>query len=140
MDEEWVDFAALVWKEETRPDPSTKASIRNPHNRSDKKLYRIHYLDMRIGDMLEIILKRGRERFDGAKPPFHFSWWYCIKVRPFFVKPAGRETSVCIYHLRFDLMVEALYVFYKRLRDAKVCTCTFPNIKYPADMRRTIVC
>ena len=140
MDEEWVDFAALVWKEETRPDPSTKASIRNPHNRSDKKLYRIHYLDMRIGDMLEIILKRGLERFAGAKPPFHFSWWYCIKVRPFFVKPAGRETSVCIYHLRFDLMVEALYVFYKRLRDAKVCTCTFPNIKYPADMRRTLVC
>ena len=140
MEEEWIDFAALVWKEETRPDPSTKNSIRNPHKRSDKKLYRIHYLDMRIGDMLEIILRRGREKFADADPPFHFSWWYCIKVRPFFVKPAGRETSVCIYHLRFDLIVEALYVFYKRLRDAKVCSCVFPNIKYPADYRRTLVC
>ena len=47
---------------------------------------------------------------------------------------------MCIYHLRFDLLVEALYVFYKRLRDAKVCTCGFPNIRYPADLRRTLVC
>lgn len=56
------------------------------------------------------------------------------------MKPAGRETSVCIYHLRFDLLVEALYVFYKRLRDAIACCCSFPNIKYPADFRRSLVC
>lgn len=37
-------------------------------------------------------------------------------------------------------MVEALYIFYKRLREAKVCGCTFPNVKYPADFRRTLVC
>lgn len=140
MNEEWLEFAAHVWEKETRPAPSTKCSIRNPHKRSDKKLYRIHYLDMRIGDMHKLIVEQGREKFADADPPFHFSWWYCMKVRPFFVKPAGRETSVCIYHLRFDLMVEALYVFYKRLRDAKRCSCHFENIKYPADFRRTLVC
>lgn len=140
MEEAWIEFAAKVWVEETRPAPSTKCSIRNPHDQRDKKLYRIHYLDVRIGDMLAIIQQRGKEAFPDAVPPFHFSWWYCIKVRPFFVKPAGRETSVCIYHLRFDLLVEALYVFYKRLRDAKVCRCSFPNIKYAADFRRSLVC
>ena len=140
MDEAWVEFAACVWKDATRPDPSTKASIRNPYDHSDKKSYRIHYLDMRIMDMVDMIQTRGREKFAGAQPAFHFSWWYCIKVRPFFVKPAGRETSVCIYHLRFDLLVEALYVFNKRLRDAKACTCHFDNIKYPADFRRSLVC
>lgn len=161
MNEAWIEFATNVWVTETRPDPSTKCSIRNPNSRSDKKLYRIHYLDMRIGDMHKLILQRGREHFHDADPPFQFSWWYCIKVssppvhyamyyshsghlltqvRPFFVKPAGRETSVCIYHLRFDLIVEALYTFYKRLRDAKVCCCTFPNVKYPADLRRSLVC
>lgn len=80
MDEAWIDFAVTVWETETRPDPATKCSIRNPHNRSDKKLYRIHYLDMRIGDMHQLILQKGREKFHDADPPFHFSWWYCIKV------------------------------------------------------------
>lgn len=140
MPEEWIEFAVSIWEKETRPSPTAKHSIRNPHNRSDKKLYRIHYLDMRIGDMLQVILARGKEHFPEAVPAFHFSWWYCLKTKPFFVKPAGRETSVCIYHLRFDLMVEALYVFYKRLRDAKVCSCHFANIKFPADFRRSLVC
>lgn len=80
MDEAWIEFAVSVWETETRPDPSTKCSIRNPHNRSDEKLYRIHYLDMRIGDMHQLILKKGREKFPDANPPFHFSWWYCIMV------------------------------------------------------------
>lgn len=31
-------------------------------------------------------------------------------------------------------------MFYKRLRDAKICTCDFPNIKNSADFRRTLVC
>ena len=119
MDNDWIDFAVGIWRTETRPDPSTKASIRNPHNHSDKVPYRIHYLEMRIGDMQKLIVTRGKEKY-GDK--FHFSWWYCIKVRPFWVKEAGRETSVCIYHLRFDLMVKALYVFTKKLRDAKVCS------------------
>ena len=134
---EWIDLAVDVWRIETRPDPSTKASIRNPHNHSDKTPYRIHYLEMRIGDMQKLIVTRGKEKF-GDK--FHFSWWYCIKVRPFWVKDAGRETSVCIYHMRFDLMVEALYVFIKKLRDAKVCSCTFPNVKDPAEFRRGLLC
>lgn len=140
MKEEWIDFATSVWEQETRPSPSTKCSIRNPHNRSDKKMYRIHYLDMRMSDMLSLIVKLGKEKFADDEPPFHFSWWYCKKTRPFFVKAAGRETSVCIYHLRFDLLVEALFIFYKRLRDAKICQCAFENVKYPADFRRTLLC
>lgn len=80
MDEAWIEFAINVWVTETRPDPSTKCSIRNPNKRLDKKLYRIHYLDMRIGDMHKLILQQGREHFHDANPPFHFSWWYCIKV------------------------------------------------------------
>ena len=82
MDDEWIDFAVGIWKTETRPSPSTKDSIRNPHNHSDETPYRIHFLDMQIGEMQQLIVERGRERF-GDK--FHFSWWYCIKVRPFWV-------------------------------------------------------
>ena len=76
MDSDWIDFAVGIWRTETRPDASTKASIRNPHNHSDKVLYRIHYLEMRIGDMQNLIVTRGKEKY-GDK--FHFSWWYCIK-------------------------------------------------------------
>ena len=82
-------------------------------------------------------MERGRERF-GVE--FQFSWKYCTKVRPFWVKEAGRETSVCIYHLRFDLMTEAWYVFTKKLRDAKTCKCSHANIKNPSEFRRSLLC
>ena len=137
MDETWIDFAVSIWTTETRPSPSTKDSIRNPHDHSDKKPYRIHFLDMQIGEMQKLIVERGREHF-GEK--FHFSWKYCVKVRPFWVKEAGRETSVCIYHMRFDLMVEAQYVFTKKMRDATICKCTHPNVKNPSEFRRGILC
>lgn len=104
MDEAWLEFAAHVWETETRPDPSTKCSIRNPHSRADKKLYRIHYLDMRIGDMHQLILERGREKFADADPPFHFSWWYCIKVSSSQVTSCSFSCLSCRSHCthRFD--------------------------------------
>ena len=111
------------------------------------------------GDIHGLIQKEGARKFDKpavaavaatADNPaveaqvavvFTWSWWYTTKVRPFFVKPAGREVCVCVYHLRFDLFVEAEYNYLKRLRsDLKLCTCQHTNHKSPIDFRRAYTC
>ena len=111
------------------------------------------------GDIHDLILREVKRKFDSpaidavgatADTPaieakdavtFTWSWWYTTKVRPFFVKPAGREVCVCVYHLRFDLFVEAQYNYLKRLRsDLKLCTCQHTNHKSPIDFRRAFTC
>ena len=159
MDEAWVAHAVDVWTTHTRRSERAKDSLRNPNDKADKKLYRVHWLEVRMSDILEIIVTEGKRKFNmpaveaveatetsaaiPAKPAvaFHFSWWYLTKTKPFFVKPAGREVCVCVYHLRFDLFVEALYNYTKRLRtDMKVCSCQHANVKSPIDFRRANVC
>lgn len=114
---------------------------------------------MRIGDIHDLIVREGKRKFDRAgvaavtatnsspaidaveEVTFHWSWFYTTKVRPFFCKPAGREVCVCVYHLRFDLFVEALYNYMKRLRsDLKLCSCQHVNHRSPIDFRRANVC
>jgi len=67
----------------------------------------------------------GEKKFDG----FHWSEKKTREYRPFQVKPAHREVCYCIYHLRFNLFVEALFFFRKRNRDSGACNCKFPNLK-----------
>lgn len=133
-----------------------------PFFRSDQKQYRIHWLEVRIKDIHDLIVSEGRRKFNdptttdeaardsnatipaaaGApKKPFHWSWWYTIKVRPFFVKDGGRDVCVCVYHLRWDLFVESLYNYSKRIRkDLKICTCVHPLPKSAIDFRRLHTC
>ena len=144
MDEEWVSFAINIWTSSTRRSERAKDSVRNPNDKSDKRVYRVHWLEVRMGDILEVVRKEGARKFNApavaavdatdtspavaAKEAvtFHFSWWYLQKTKPFFVKPAGREVCVCVYHLRFDLFVEALYNYTKRLRsDLKAALALF---------------
>ena len=138
---------------------NTQDSLCNPCDKNDKVLYRVHWLEVRIGDIHDLILAEGKRKFNkpataavaatddspaiAAQPEviFKWSWWYTTKVKPFFVKPAGREVCVCVYHLRFDLFVEANYNYLKRLRsDLKLCSCQYTNHKSPIDFRRAYTC
>ena len=49
MDEAWIEFAIAIWKDNTRRSERAKDSLRNPHDKSDKVLYRVHWLEVRIG-------------------------------------------------------------------------------------------
>lgn len=153
MPDEWIDFAIDIWKTETRRSERAKDSVRNPRDKTDKKLYRVHWLEVRIGDIHELIVREGRRKFDRPatesteaieaveEVQFHFSWWYVTKVRPFFVKDGGREVCVCVYHLRFDVFIETLFNYIKRLRtNLKLCKCEHTNHKHPIDFRRAHVC
>lgn len=121
--------------------------------RKDKRLYRIHWLEVRIRDIHELILVEGRRKFNRVAQPateeaegteevvFNFSWWFTAKVRPFFVKDGGRDVCVCVYHLRWDVFVETLFNYVKRLRsDLKICNCQHTNYKDPVDFRRAYTC
>lgn len=71
--------------------------------RSDKTLYRIHWLEVRIKDIHVLIIHEGRRKFNRPAEEarqgtdsseaveevveFRWSWWYTLKVKPFFVKP-----------------------------------------------------
>lgn len=144
MDEAWIEFAISVWVDNTRRSERAKdTSVHNPNDKSDKKLYPIHWLEMRISDIHALILEEGRRKFNkapvtaaeatelnpvSAGVEFHFSWWYTSKVRPFFVKDGGRDVCVCVYHLRWDLFIETLFHYVKRLRgDLKLCKCQHTN-------------
>ena len=137
MPREWVDFAINVWLEETRASERAKDTIRNPKNRKDKKLHRMHWLEMTIGDMVKLTQEKGKEEFGNG---FHFSWWCAIKIRPFQVKPVRREVCVCVYCLYFDLQAAALHQHRKSNKDENRCECRVPLMKNGTALRRALTC
>ena len=96
MDEAWVAHGIQRWFDLTRRSANAKDKMRNPHNRKDKDLYDMHYLDVRIKKIHDDIVATGKQKFG---EDFHWSWWYTLKVRPFQVKAAGREVSS--YYIEF---------------------------------------
>jgi hypothetical protein len=106
LPEEWVELAVRVWTEETRRSEKTKDSIRHPHNRADKTSYRIHYMEERLSDIHKKVIVEGKKVYGNE---FHMSHIFTAQCKPFWVKDATREVCLCIYHLRFELMCEALY-------------------------------
>ena len=137
ISEEWVDFAVSVWNDHTRKSERKKDSVRNPHNKADKTLHRIHWLEMTRAEMSQLITKLGKEK---CGDEFHFSSWCVMKVRPFYVKPVGRDVVQCVHCLRFSLMVESLYQHRQRNRNVKACDCKFTLHKNDREFRRSLVC
>lgn len=57
MDERWIELAIDVWTKSTRRSERAKDSVRNPNRKDDHQLYRIHWLEMRIRDIHEEMLR-----------------------------------------------------------------------------------
>lgn len=66
MNKEWIEFATGIWKDNTHRSERAKDSLRNPNDRSDKRLYRIHWLEVRVGDIHDLIVSEGKRKFDRA--------------------------------------------------------------------------
>ena len=137
MPDEWIDLAVDVWCEMTRKSERKKDSLRHPRNHSDETWYRVHFQECRDEDVLEEIIVRGKQQFGNQ---FHFSTWYTAQVKPFFVKPAKRENCLCVYCLRFQLLVEGNYNFHKSLRQHRLCHCTFSYMKNAHEFRNMYIC
>ena len=87
--------------------------------------------------MHTLVFNDGKRKFGDE---FHWSYKMTMSCKPFYVKWAQRNVCMCIYHLRFDMFVQALYYFRKTNREAKICTCTFANILNPSEFRKTLIC
>ena len=137
LPDEWLELATDVWMDLTRPSEKAKDSLKHPKKRKDETMYRIRWQECLTSEVHDEIMLRGKERFG---EDFHFSMWYVLKCRPFFVKPAGRDVCLCVYCLRFALQVEALHQHYKTCR-AMGCACTFAlPPKNPYEFRSFFIC
>ena len=98
--------------------------MRDPMDRKSSERYRIFWLEARLGDMYEEMVRIGKLHF----ADFHFSWPLFLDLRPFYVKNATRETCMCVYHLRFSEFSKGLISYRKTLRDQKIsqCKCSWP--------------
>jgi hypothetical protein len=96
--------------------------IRDPDDRKAPK-QRIVYLEARIQDMYDAMLKAGKAKFEG----FHLGQTKFRELRPFYVKDVTRETCMCIYHLRWAEFSSGLLHYRHQLRKEKVssCNCNF---------------
>ena len=133
----WIDNAKEVWDANTVESPMKKDHIRNPFTRADKHKYAVRYLEMRYYEMHTLVFNDGKLKFGDD---FHWSYKMTMSCKPFYVKWAQRNVCMCIYHLRFDMFVQALYYFRKTNREAKICTCNFANILNPSEFRKTLIC
>jgi hypothetical protein len=113
--------------------------LRNPKDFSDKKLYRVHFRDARYQDILEGdgdslgMLALGMQRFGAA---FHLSMKKMCDLEPFNVRKAGEETCVCVHHLKWHKMIQAM----RRQRNLlKIrCDCVIPKTAHEA--RHAVMC
>ena len=98
--------------------------MRDPKDRLSTDTYRIHWLEARVGDIYEEMVRVGKLHYEG----FHLSWPAFLDLRPFYVKNATRETCMCIYHLRFAEFSKGLISYRKTLREQKIskCKCSWP--------------
>jgi hypothetical protein len=111
----WADFAATSWLHEdiTRASENTYDSLRNPHDHSDTQIYRIHWLEQKIEDVVDKINSMGRVKFpdnfeydDGIPRKFHLSWKVVVALRHFSVKDASFDACLCRYHWLGGINVE----------------------------------
>ena len=73
-------------------------------HRTEKKWYRIRWLEQKLDDVLNWMLAAGTRKFG---PDFHLSNFKMKSLIPWFVRKPGRETCMCRYHMEFDHFCDA---------------------------------
>ncbi|WP_289460268.1 hypothetical protein, partial [Klebsiella pneumoniae] len=118
MDPERIAFGLDFWKDPFLTDAEGSAynfvrrsekagdEVRDPKNRKSGVSHRIIWLEERIGVIYEEMVKAGKLKFGDKE--FDMSWPFFLKLRPFNVKNATRETCMCIYHMRWDELADGL--------------------------------
>ena len=69
-----ADFVAQQWLEHTRESERMTDELKNPKDRSDPQLYRVHFQEDRTEDILDRIFETGVQKFGVHGPQgFHLS-------------------------------------------------------------------
>ena len=96
---EYSEFVQQQWLELTRESERMADELRNPKDRSDPHLYRIHFQEDRTEDLLDMVFANGVNKFGAHN--FHLSMKTFMKFKPFQVRKPDAETCVCVYHLKW---------------------------------------
>ena len=82
-----------MWNAGTRKSEQKKHEISNTKDKSDKQMYRIHFLEQTIPSLCQWMNIEGKHLL--KDPEFHVSIKKVLELKPFYIRKAGRNTSMC---------------------------------------------
>ena len=137
-----ADFVAQQWLEHTRESERMTDELKNPKDRSDPQLYRVHFQEDRTEDILDRIFETGVQKFGVHGPQgFHLSMTTLLKYKPFQIRRARAETCVCVHHLNLK-WAKMVQVYRKQRQELKVsrdkCKCDLKI--HPDEARQAVSC
>ena len=108
----YAQFVSPKRLENTRESERMRDELKNPKDRSDPTLYRVHFQEDRTDDILDRIFEAGVHQYG---PSFHLTITTLLKYKPFQVRKAKAETCVCVHHLKWAKMMQV----YRKQRQAE---------------------
>ena len=145
--DEWAEYIATVaWlhPDVTRGSVNMNDWVRNPNDRSDKRQYRVHWLETKMSEAVGKICALTSAAFppeyqyaDGIRRDFKVCSRVISELKHFSVKPPRRETSLCRYHYEWTLLHAAMYQYRLKL---KPVSCEHVRARLPPPPPRAACC
>lgn len=133
--EAFLEYVKKMWKAGTRKSQNKKDEVRNPKKKSDKKLYRVRFLEQSIAHLCEWMNKSGKLELD---PEFHVSVKKMMELMPHQVRRPNRSTALCRYHMEFEHFTEGGRKWSASATKEAGCNCKWPVNQY--EMRTALMC
>ena len=154
----WRGFCHDHWLASCRAGEKMRDKLRNPKDRSDKELYTIHYREQPIHELYKDCVEQGLEKWSAqdaadflafpdddseevrVRSGFKVSERVYRDCKPFHIRTATRDQCLCIWHLRFEYLAEALYNYWKARRESCKVDCGCPFLKTGTALRHHCMC
>ena len=134
---DWEKFVKECWMSTTR---ESERKSDEKYCRTEKKWYRVRWLEQKLQDVLAWMRAEGMKRFGEG---FHLSSFKMKNLMPWYTRKPGRETCMCRYHMKFDHFCDALRRWKQAVsqdltpEQTKACTTAPANAQ---EMRQFLQC
>ena len=101
----WSDFGEECWDDLTRASECAKDDVRDPRAGplGVHRTHRIHWINTRIDDMVDIITALGKEHF--KTDDFHISKWKLLYLKKYYHRWQLICTKLSCYRLQLTVAV-----------------------------------
>ena len=101
----WSDFGEECWDDLTRASECAKDDVRDPRAGplGVHRTHRIHWINTRIDDMVDIITALGKEHF--KTDDFHISKWKLLDLKKYYHRWQLICTKLSCYRLQLTVAV-----------------------------------
>ena len=134
---DWEKFVKECWMSTTR---ESERKSDEKYCRTEKKWYRVRWLEQKLQDVLAWMRAEGMKRFGEG---FHLSSFKMKNLMPWYTRKPGRETCMCRCHMKFDHFCDALRRWKQAVsqdltpEQTKACTTAPANAQ---EMRQFLQC